>query len=170
VILANTLCISNAQYIHSLTHDVHAMPHFVIEGDPIHIAYGFDPTFSGVFLSVYDNRLKYDPDASKKVNDATESISSNGGGGCYLDLHTGISGFGQRVNDVTMSTYLKRFGVSEERIAQLPLVLPKTTTTLLHNHEPKVIAPILKPRKECNVLIWCALLLLLFLLLGELLL
>ena len=39
------------------------MVRFEIEGDPIKIAYGADP-ISGVFLSVYDKRLKYDSNAS----------------------------------------------------------------------------------------------------------
>ena len=91
------------------------------EGKFIRVAYGVaDP--SGVFLSVYDKRLKYDPKHSVQVNAVTEGIEA-GGNGCYLDLRTGPHGFGQRVDDDTMATYLRRYGASEEQIALLPLHL-----------------------------------------------
>ena len=94
------------------------MTRFVIEGDPIHIAYGSDG-ITGVFLSVCDKHLKFDPSATDAVNAVTENMG--GGGGSYLDPHTGISGFGTRVDDETMTTYLRRFGVPEVQIAKLPL-------------------------------------------------
>eukprot|EP00956_Cyclotella_meneghiniana_P024699 scaffold49972_cov23-Cyclotella_meneghiniana.AAC.1 len=45
------------------------------------------------------------------------------GVGSYFDLHTGSHGFGMKVDHDTMATYLKRFGVSEEKISELPLTL-----------------------------------------------
>jgi hypothetical protein len=61
-----------------------------------------------------------------------ESIGVMDGGGSYFDLHTGINGFGLRfglkVDDATMVTFLKRFGVSQEHIAVLPLAtIPRAT-------------------------------------------
>ena len=96
------------------------MVRFEIEGDPIKIAYGADP-ISGVFLSVYDKRLKYDSNASDAVNAVTESIGVKDGGGSYFDLHTGSTGFRIKVDDKTMVTFLKRFGVSNKQIKKLPL-------------------------------------------------
>jgi hypothetical protein len=40
------------------------MPRFEIDGDPIRVAYGYNLPRPGVFLSVYDKRLTYDPNAS----------------------------------------------------------------------------------------------------------
>lgn len=98
---------------------------FVIEGDPISVAFGSD-TVAGVFLSVFDRRLEYDPSSTPEVNAVTEKIGVRDGGGSYFDLHTGDFGFGIKVDDVTMATYLKRFGVTDEQISSLPLTLPFT--------------------------------------------
>lgn len=98
------------------------MPRFAIEGDPIRVAFGYDDPV-GVFLSVYDKRLGYDPNATSNVNAVTEAIGVHDGGGSYFDLHTGPTGFGIRVDDKTMATYLKRYGVTQEQIEKLPLAL-----------------------------------------------
>ena len=58
------------------------------------VAYGDDHA-TGIFLSVGDTRLEYNPGANQEVNKITEKI--NGGNGVYFDLHTGISGFGYKV-------------------------------------------------------------------------
>ena len=86
------------------------MPRFTIEGDPIHVAFGYDedPNGPGVFLSVFDNRLCYDPNATSSVNAVTESIGVKDGGGSYFDLHTGRFGFGVRVDHETMATFVKK--------------------------------------------------------------
>jgi hypothetical protein len=96
------------------------MTRFVIDdGGPIHIAYGFN---SPVFLSVSDRRLKYETSATKGVNAVTEAIGVKDGGGSYFDLHTSkVGGFGVQVDDETMATYLRRYGVSEKQIRALPL-------------------------------------------------
>lgn len=91
-----------------------------IPGDPISVAYGYDGV-TGVFLSVTDKRLAYNPDSSKKVNAVTESVGVGDGGGSYFSLHTGTHGFGTKVDDETMATFLKRYGVTAERISELPL-------------------------------------------------
>ena len=91
-----------------------------IPGDPISIAYGYDE-LTGVFLAVVDRRLKFDCESSDEVNTVTESIGVRDGGGSYFDLHTGQVGFGQKVDDDTMATFLRRFGVSDDEINELPL-------------------------------------------------
>jgi len=96
------------------------MPRFTIEGDPIHIAYGVDDDqSSGVFLSVYDNRLMWHEKASKEVNQVAESVGIKDGSGCYFDLHTGLMGFGKKVSKETIRMYLARYGVTKKRIDEL---------------------------------------------------
>ncbi|KAL7572483.1 hypothetical protein ACA910_000311 [Epithemia clementina (nom. ined.)] len=112
------------------------MPRFTIEGDPIRMAYGFDKR-SGVFLSVYDKRLKYNSDASREVNKVTEAIGVKDGGGSYFDLHTGRHGFGLKVDDKTMATYLQRFGVPPSNIALLPLKLSGSYWDKIKTHEER---------------------------------
>ena len=85
------------------------MPRYEIEeGKFIRVAYG-NTGDTGVFLSVYDKRLKYDPEHSVQVNAVSEGIQA-GGDGCYLDLQTGTgwTGFGQRV-DETMTQWQPTF-------------------------------------------------------------
>jgi len=94
----------------------------------ITVSYGFDPA-SGVFLAVTDKRLHYDPTASPRVNAVTEQTGTvKDGGGSYVDLHTSVKGFGLKVDDQTMATYLKRYGASPEEVAKLPLNLPRSWT------------------------------------------
>eukprot|EP00978_Attheya_sp_CCMP212_P038116 scaffold185618_cov67-Attheya_sp.AAC.1 len=75
------------------------MTRFTIPGDRISVAFGYDG-LTGVFLS--------------------------DGGGSYFDLHTGQHGFGIKVDDNTMATYLKRFGVPDDKVNELPLNLTGT--------------------------------------------
>jgi len=86
-----------------------------IPGDPISVGR------PRVFLSVFDSRLKYNPNYSDEVNRVTESIGVCDGGGSYFNLHTGSNGFGIKVDDKTMAVYLKRFGVPADQINELPL-------------------------------------------------
>ena len=85
--------------------------------------------FGGVFLSVYDERLKFDANSSSDVNAVTEKIGRKDGGGCYFDLHTGPNRDGFKVDDETMATYLKRFGVPDDQILKLPLSLRYVPST-----------------------------------------
>lgn len=92
-----------------------------IEQGPITVVYGLD-RLTGVFLSVVDKRLVVeldDADYTEKVQDvASNSTEVGGGGGSYFDLHTG-DGFGQKVDDATMKTFMKRFGVPDMKIFEL---------------------------------------------------
>ena len=98
------------------------MPRFEIAGDPASVAYGYDEGLSNVFLSCFDKRLKFDSDASDQANAVTEGIGSGDGGGCYFELHTGVYGFGAKVDHETMATYLRRFGVPDDSILAIPLL------------------------------------------------
>lgn len=97
------------------------MVRYTIEGSPIKVCYGYDE-FTGVFLTVYDDRLKYQPNASAEVNEVFENSSVSGlasGDGAYLDMHTGAGGFGYKVTWPVMSEYLKRYGVQQNSIHAL---------------------------------------------------
>jgi hypothetical protein len=91
------------------------MTRFEIEDTHTTTAYGTDPV-TGVFLSVYDKRLAYDPNASKEVNAISEQIGVQDGSGNYFDLHTGKQGFGLRVSNATMRVFLARYGVPQDKI------------------------------------------------------
>lgn len=94
------------------------MPRYTIEQGPITVNYGIDQA-NGVFLSVSDSRLVHNTSASEAVNAITEKIGIKDGGGSYFDLHTGKNGFGLRVNNKTMATYLRRYGVEDETFLAL---------------------------------------------------
>ena len=63
----------------------------------------------------------------------TESVGIGNGNGSYFDLHTGDTGFGQKVDDKTMKAYLIRFGVPPQKIRELGL---NTDGLHWHNVEP----------------------------------
>lgn len=110
------------------------MPRYEIPGDPIRVVYGLDD-LTGVFLSVYDKRLEYDPSESRRVNAVTEAFGVQDGGGSYFDLHTGRAGVGIRVDDETMATYLRRYGVPEDKIVAL---LPRLVSQRRAQGQPAV--------------------------------
>lgn len=97
------------------------MVRYTIDGTPIHIAYGYDH-MTGTFLSVYDDRLKYDVNASDEINNVFEKCGVSGlesGDGAFLDFHTGSFGMGIKVSWPVMSEYLKRYGVPQNHIREL---------------------------------------------------
>jgi len=75
----------------------------------IEIAYGWDPV-TGYFLSVIDQRLAWSANGSDAVNDVTEKVNPDGGGG-YFDLHTAAIGFGHKVDRSTLVYFLEKYGV-----------------------------------------------------------
>ena len=94
------------------------MVRYELKGSPISVAYGSDE-ISGVFLSVYDDRLANSETAGDEVNAITEKIGVGDGGGSYFDLHTGTSGFGHKVSLNTIRTFLIRYGAKEEHVNSL---------------------------------------------------
>ena len=104
---------------------------YTIPGDLISIAYG-DQELGGpksVFLSVTDKRLEWNDKNTKQVNKVTESIGIQDGSGSYLNLYTGQYGIGVKVDDQTMVVFLKRFGVTDDQISNLPLKIPFNDAT-----------------------------------------
>jgi len=96
------------------------MVRFEIEEGLIHIVYGINDG-TGFFLSVSDirlRRLQEDTEEVKKVFE-NSSDSLKEGDGSYFDLHTGDNGLGHKVDFDTMKAFLKRFGVSDEKIEEL---------------------------------------------------
>jgi hypothetical protein len=94
------------------------MPRYEIKGSQISVAYGTD-AMTGVFLSVYDSRLKYNETASEEVNSIASRIGAGDGGGCYFDLHTGMGGFGHKVSLNTINTFMVRYGVEQSQANSL---------------------------------------------------
>jgi hypothetical protein len=93
----------------------------------------------------------------------TNSIGIGDGGGSYFDLHTGAHGFGSKVNDQTMLTYLRRFGVPENRIQELGLktnaidwtsVEPGTSTRKVGDR--KICTSCRKKTSECKACSKCS--------------
>jgi len=99
------------------------MPRFHINDGPINVAYGFEELDGSVFLIVCDGRLQSTPEATARVNAVANSIFYGDGEGAYFTLYTGAWGLGLQVDNATMATFLRRFGVSDGQIAMLPLVL-----------------------------------------------
>ena len=123
------------------------MPRFEIKGSPISIAYGFDDILikCDYFLSVFDERLKWDEAASEEVNKITEMVGVKDGGGSYFDLHTGQIGFGFKVTEKTMAAYMKRYGVPGEHVAAVlkskPFGTQKNTKDKNNNTENLIESP-----------------------------
>jgi hypothetical protein len=89
------------------------MVRYSIEQGPITVSYGTD-VVSGVFLAVVDSRLIFDGNATERVNNVTSQVGIKDGGGSYFDIHTGKNGFGERVDNKTMATMLRKYGVTDE--------------------------------------------------------
>lgn len=97
------------------------MVRYTIDGSPINIAYGYESA-TGVFLTVYDNRLKFNADAPAEVNSVFDNSNQSGlqsGDGAYVELRTGESGAGIKTSWAVMSEYLKRYRVPREHITEL---------------------------------------------------
>lgn len=93
-------------------------------GGENHVTYGFD-NLSGVYLSVKDRRLEWTRGQSNAVKKIVHSVGVGDGSGSYFDIHTGRKGYGTRVGMDTMADFLKRYGVSDERITELRALVPK---------------------------------------------
>jgi hypothetical protein len=65
----------------------------------IHIAWGYDNGCIGYFLAVEDDRLTWEENATKEVNEIAEKVAADGGGS-YFDLNTyRIGGFGYNLHE-----------------------------------------------------------------------
>jgi hypothetical protein len=83
---------------------------------PIHIAWGYDDGCIGYFLRVVDKRLAWDGDGTKEANEIAGKVAAHGGGS-YFDLNTyRIGGFGHRVSEATIFTYMRRYGIDPTKI------------------------------------------------------
>lgn len=92
-----------------------------IEGSPISVTYGYDEK-TGVYLSAYDDRLKYDYAASEEVNNVFLNCGVLGlqsGDGAYLDMHTGDVDIGVKASWPVIHEFLKRYGVPRSHILDL---------------------------------------------------
>jgi hypothetical protein len=102
------------------------MVRFEIEDNtPIRVAYGHDE-FTGFFISVYDARLKWDPNNDEALNGLLESLYIGDGGGSYFDAHTGPGGFGKKIDVKVMARLWEKYGVDKKHVAMAVLGKPLT--------------------------------------------
>ncbi|KAF9112176.1 hypothetical protein BGX27_003838 [Mortierella sp. AM989] len=82
----------------------------------INIAWGHDEALSGYFLAVVDRRLSWDEEANSDVNKICKKVSGSGGGS-YFNLNTyRFGGFGHKVSETTIFTFMKRYGIDPTTI------------------------------------------------------
>ncbi|KAF9972753.1 hypothetical protein BGZ73_004055 [Actinomortierella ambigua] len=87
------------------------------------VAWGYDATLAGYYLSVTDRRLAWREEQSTEVEDIVYKVSSDGTGH-FFDLHTYVSGgggggggrFGYKVSDDTIFTFMRRYGIDPAKI------------------------------------------------------
>jgi hypothetical protein len=83
----------------------------------ITVGYGYDE-FSGFFISVYDDRLEWKPENDEAYNTLCQSLYIGDGGGSYFDAHTGIGGFGIKVELKVMARLWEKYGVEKSYVAK----------------------------------------------------
>ncbi|KAG0258871.1 hypothetical protein BG011_003007 [Mortierella polycephala] len=85
------------------------------QGD-INIAWGHDEAQSGYFLTIVDKRLQTQIEAGENVNQVCYKVSMDGGGS-YFDFNTyRFGGFGHRVSEATIFTFMRRYGIDPTEI------------------------------------------------------
>lgn len=95
------------------------MGRYTINQGDIKISYGYDQPLNGYFLSVIDQRLKWQPDASDDVNKICESVHTSGEG-VIFDLNTyAMGGFGYKVSLPVMVEFMRRYGVEAEHLEKI---------------------------------------------------
>jgi hypothetical protein len=79
--------------------------------DNIRIAVGHDE-LTGYFISVYDKRLEVNVETNDDFDSVCYGVAMDGTG-CYLNAHTGSSGFGNRVSLSAMERLWRLYGVEQ---------------------------------------------------------
>ncbi|KAF9112178.1 hypothetical protein BGX27_003840 [Mortierella sp. AM989] len=92
------------------------MVRFDMDEGHINIAWGHDEVQGGYFLAVVDNRLGWEKESSSDVNNICEKVAESGGGS-YFDLNTyHFGGFGHKVSEATIFTFMRRYGIDPATI------------------------------------------------------
>ncbi|KAF9356988.1 hypothetical protein BGX26_004408 [Mortierella sp. AD094] len=82
----------------------------------IHIAWSFDWKLDGYFMYVEDDRLEWKEGSSKEVDEICKKVAPDGGG-WYIDLFTyRHGGFGYKVSEETMFTFMRRYRIDPTKI------------------------------------------------------
>ncbi|KAF9112177.1 hypothetical protein BGX27_003839 [Mortierella sp. AM989] len=82
----------------------------------INIAWGHDEALGGYFLTVEDERLSWSKEASSDVNRICEKVAADGGGS-YFDMNSyQLGGFGHKVSEATIFTFMRRYGIDPTKI------------------------------------------------------
>ncbi|KAG0242952.1 hypothetical protein BGW41_003117 [Actinomortierella wolfii] len=83
---------------------------------PINVAWGYDEPLKGYFLTVTDYRLEWKEGATAEVNDIASKVGTSGEGN-YFELNTyPVGGFGFKVSEETIFTYMRRYGINPDKI------------------------------------------------------
>ncbi|KAF9163489.1 hypothetical protein DFQ27_005519 [Actinomortierella ambigua] len=82
----------------------------------LNVAWGYDDALRGYFLTISDNRLAWQQGQSDEMTKICEQVSEDGAGR-YFDLNTyPVGGFGYRVSEATMFTFMRRYGIDPAKI------------------------------------------------------
>jgi hypothetical protein len=84
---------------------------------PIRVVYGHDHA-TGSFISVYDDRLMWKPENDEAYNTLCKSLYIGDGGGNYFDAHTGLGGFGRKVELKVMARLWEKYDVEKSYVAK----------------------------------------------------
>ncbi|KAF8947319.1 hypothetical protein BGZ52_008008, partial [Haplosporangium bisporale] len=82
----------------------------------VNITWGYDEVLQGYFLSVKDECLESQLEQSAEVGKIVKEVYESGSG-YYFQLHTyAVGGFGYKVSQPTMFTFMRRYGIDPDTI------------------------------------------------------
>jgi len=99
------------------------MTRFEIKQGSILVAYGHDD-FMGYFLTVSDERLKWEPNVPTGVNEVKEAQCSSGDGLIFALGAFGLHPEHKFVNHSTMAHFMALYGVPKEQVAKVKAGVP----------------------------------------------
>ncbi|KAG0242951.1 hypothetical protein BGW41_003116 [Actinomortierella wolfii] len=122
----------------------------------VHIAWGYDDTLQGYFLAITDYRLSWMPGVGENVNEIANKVAPDGGGH-YFDLNTyPHSGFGYKVSEEVIFTYMRRYGINPHRIGKEDALVEDTTFKTCALPECRLMKENLKLCSKCKSAWYCS--------------
>ncbi|KAG0210570.1 hypothetical protein BGX28_009206 [Mortierella sp. GBA30] len=95
---------------------VHAMVRYEKDYGAINVAWGYDDAMKGYFLTISDSRLAWASHASEDVNNICYKVADDGAGR-YFDMNTyRVGGFGHKVSEETIFTFMRRYKIDPDKI------------------------------------------------------
>ncbi|KAG0232834.1 hypothetical protein BGW42_007843 [Actinomortierella wolfii] len=122
----------------------------------IHIAWGYDDPLQGYFLTITDYRLSWMLGAGEKVNEIANKVSFDGGGH-YLNLNTyPYFGFGYKVSEEVLFTYMRRYGINPHRIGKEDALVEDMTVKKCALPGCRLMKEDLKQCSKCKSAWYCS--------------